>query len=237
MTEMTGKGSEAAERVHRALAVPSRRRLMSQLREADGLLGVDELAAATGLSAATVRHHLASLADAGLVRATTVAGPGRGRPKLRYVAVRAAPGAPAAPVAPAEHADHDLAAALAEALAAHADAKPAARAAGRDWGHALVASGAPAPAQADTPATTWGRVFAHAARSGFEPEEAPAPDGTRRVLLRGCPYRDLARARPEVICSVHQGVLDGLLDGTGTEAELRPFVGPELCRADLRTTT
>ncbi|MFE0099891.1 helix-turn-helix transcriptional regulator [Streptomyces sp. NPDC059009] len=253
MTEMTGKDSEAAERVHRALAVPSRRRLMSQLREADGLLGVDELAAATGLSAATVRHHLASLADAGLVRATTVAGPGRGRPKLRYTAVRAAPGTPAAPGLPASsgtpdgpegRADHDLAAALAEALATHADAKPAARAAGRTWGHELAASDTPARTPAGTPApagqrgaTTWGRVFAHAARSGFEPEEAPAPDGTRRVLLRGCPYRDLARARPEVICSVHQGVLDGLLDGTGTAAELRPFVGPELCRADLRATS
>ncbi|MDG4862278.1 hypothetical protein P8605_29455, partial [Streptomyces sp. T-3] len=77
------------------------------------------------------------------------------------------------------------------------------------------------------------RVFAHAARMGFDPEQAPAPAGTERVLLHACPYRDMARHRPEVVCAVHQGVLDGLLEGTGTEAELRPFVGPELCHADL----
>ncbi|MFD6892891.1 ArsR/SmtB family transcription factor, partial [Streptomyces sp. NPDC059957] len=71
-----------AQRVHHALAVPSRRRLMALLREADGLLGVDDMAAGSGLSVATVRHHLAALAEAGLVTATASAGPGRGRPRL-----------------------------------------------------------------------------------------------------------------------------------------------------------
>ncbi|MFG2873759.1 helix-turn-helix transcriptional regulator [Streptomyces sp. NPDC048337] len=211
MTEMTG-----GDRVHRALAAPSRRRLIALLRESGGARGAAELAAATGLSVATVRHHLAALAEAGLVRATTRAGPGRGRPRLTWTAVGAASGV-GTPDAPYR----ELADALAGALAGNADAS---RAAGRDWGRRLAAAGGGHPAE---------RVVELASRMGFRPEETPAPGRDRRVLLHGCPYRETARARPEVICSVHQGVLDGLLEGTGMGARLRPFVAPELCAVEL----
>ncbi|MGW6708841.1 helix-turn-helix transcriptional regulator [Streptomyces sp. NPDC054956] len=215
MTEMP-RGVDA-QRVHHALAVPSRRRLMTLLREADGLLGVDDMAAATGLSVATVRHHLTALAEAGLIAATASAGPGRGRPRLRYAATRPDPQEESADAPFRE---------LAEALAQAVGGGPgASREAGRGWGRRLAGSG-PAAEQ----------VFAVAARMGFAPRDEPGPDpATRRVLLHGCPYRELARARPEVVCAVHQGVLDGLLESTGTTARLLPFVGPDLCAADLRT--
>ncbi|MFZ3467836.1 helix-turn-helix transcriptional regulator [Streptomyces sp. 4.24] len=205
------------QRVHHALAVPSRRRLMALLLEADGLLGVDDLAAATGLAVATVRHHLAALADAGLIASTAEAGPGRGRPRLRYAATRADPH---------EHSADAPFRELAEALAAAVGGGPgASREAGLGWGRRLAGSG---------PAVE--RVFAVAARMGFAPRVGPGPDpATRRVLLHDCPYRELARARPEVVCAVHQGVLDGLLEATGTTARLLPFIGPDLCAADLRT--
>ncbi|WP_199548443.1 metalloregulator ArsR/SmtB family transcription factor [Streptomyces sp. N35] len=215
MTEMTD--GEATESVHRALAVPSRRRLMSLLREADGLLAMDELTAATGLSAATVRHHLAALAEAGLVRAERSAGTGRGRPKLLYAAVPAVPGG-----GDEDRAYRDLAGALVDALAADA---PSARDAGRTWGGRLARAAPPAPAGR--------RVDAPAPRLGFDPETVPAPAGTDRILLHGCPYRELARKTPEVVCALHQGLLDGLLEGDGTRAELHPFLAPDLCRADL----
>ncbi|MET9852847.1 ArsR family transcriptional regulator [Streptomyces sp. NPDC006450] len=206
-----------AQRVHHALAVPSRRRLMTLLREADGLLGVDDMAAATGLSVATVRHHLATLTEAGLVTATASAGPGRGRPRLRYAAGRPDP---------EEEADtpfRELAQALAEAVGGGPGAS---REAGLGWGRRLAGSGPAAE-----------RVFAAAARMGFAPGDAPGPaPGTRRILLHECPYRELARARPEVVCAVHQGVLDGLLESSGTTVRLLPFIGSDLCAADLRTT-
>lgn len=190
---------------------------MTLLREADGLLGVDDMAAATGLSVATVRHHLAALSEAGLVTATASAGPGRGRPRLRYAATRPAPGEEPADTPFRE---------LAEALAAAVGGGPgASREAGLDWGRRLAGTGPAAE-----------RVFAAAARMGFAPRDAPGPDpGTRRVLLHECPYRELARARPEVVCAVHQGVLDGLLESGGTTVRLLPFIGPDLCAADLRT--
>ncbi|MER5887906.1 ArsR family transcriptional regulator [Streptomyces sp. NPDC001941] len=219
MTEMPAQ-ADPADDLHRALAVPSRRRLMSQLREADGPLGVDELAAGAGLSVATVRHHLAVLAEAGLVRATTTAGPGRGRPRLRYAAAR---GTADEDARAADAAYRDLAAVLVDAVTtAGADA----RTAGRQWGRTLAAQ--------DPDASPADRVLAHATRMGFGPEQAPhRPDGGRRLLLHACPYRALARARPDVVCAVHQGVLDGLLDGTGSAAVLTPFAAPDLCRADI----
>lgn len=189
---------------------------MALLREADGLLGVDDMAAATGLSVATVRHHLAALAEAGLVTATASAGPGRGRPRLRYAGTRSDPqeGAADTPF-------RELAQALAEAVAGGPGASSEA---GRAWGRRLAGTGPAAE-----------RVFAAAARMGFAPRDAPGPDpATRRVLLQECPYRELARARPEVVCAVHQGVLDGLLESSGTTVRLLPFVGPDLCAADLR---
>lgn len=207
-----------AQRVHHALAVPSRRRLMTLLREADGLLGVDDMAAATGLSVATVRHHLTTLAEAGLVTATASAGPGRGRPRLRYAATRPRPDPEEEP---ADTPFRELAQALAEAVGGGPGAP---REAGLGWGRRLSGSGSAAE-----------RVFAAAARMGFAPRDGAGPDpGTRRVLLHECPYRELALARPEVVCAVHQGVLDGLLESSGTTVRLLPFIGPDLCAADLR---
>ncbi|MBC9712282.1 hypothetical protein H9Y04_06805 [Streptomyces sp. TRM66268-LWL] len=121
-----------------------------------------------------------------------------------------------------DRAHRDLAGALVDALAAGA---PSARDAGRTWGSRLARTVAPAPAAE--------RVHGHAARLGFGPETVPAPAGIERILLHGCPYRDLARRAPEVVCALHQGVLDGLLERDAVRAELHPFLAPDLCGADL----
>ncbi|HZE17153.1 MAG TPA: transcriptional regulator, partial [Mycobacterium sp.] len=64
------------------------------------------------------------------------------------------------------------------------------------------------------------------------------------IRLHACPVRELARAHPEVACSLHRGMLQGLLTNAANakgsakksprpllEAELEPFVEPELCIA------
>ena len=73
------------------------------------------------------------------------------------------------------------------------------------------------------------------AELGFDPELTVNEQG-RQVWLRGCPFRDAARANPEVVCSVHLGLLRGILSRLGassTTARLTPFVEPELCLAHL----
>lgn len=85
------------------------------------------------------------------------------------------------------------------------------------------------------------------ARMGFDAELTPAASSTtgaeRSIHLHACPVRDLARAHPEVGCALHRGLLQGLLtnvaagEGHSTtprpvmQAELEPFVEPELCVA------
>jgi predicted ArsR family transcriptional regulator len=86
------------------------------------------------------------------------------------------------------------------------------------------------------------------ARMGFGPELTPAARstaGTQQTMrLHACPVRDLARAHPEVGCALHRGLLQGLvtkpraIDGrarkqpqSALEAELQPFVEPDLCLA------
>lgn len=86
------------------------------------------------------------------------------------------------------------------------------------------------------------------ARMGFGPELTPAVTstaGTQQTLrLHACPVRDLARAHPEVGCALHRGLLQGLLTNTtategrakksprsALQAELEPFVEPDLCLA------
>jgi len=74
------------------------------------------------------------------------------------------------------------------------------------------------------------------AELGFDPRLTDSGDG-RQNALRACPFRDLARAQPEVVCSVHLGLLRGTLAQLGAlpaTAQLLPFVEPELCLARLR---
>ena len=41
---------------------------------------------------------------------------------------------------------------------------------------------------------------------GFQPELTP--DGTA-ILLHHCPFHELARDRPEIVCNIHLGLLRG----------------------------
>ena len=57
------------------------------------------------------------------------------------------------------------------------------------------------------------------------------------VILRTCPLLDAARERPEVVCTVHEGLVEGFLRARGTEADVavEPFAARLGCRASIRT--
>jgi predicted ArsR family transcriptional regulator len=207
---------------HRALAHPSRTQLLGLLREAPGGLGVTELARGSGLHANTVRVHLGKLTEAGLVTGETVRHGGRGRPSVRYRAIPPA--------------DEDrfrlLSSMLASALSTERrdGPSPAAEVAGRRWGQHLAGSRRPdtsaEPRQAAPEAVT--EMFD---QLGF----APAREDDR-IVLRECPYRELAEQHPDVICGLHLGMLRGALDAheaPGDDAWLEPFVTPTRCVAGL----
>jgi predicted ArsR family transcriptional regulator len=73
---------------------------------------------------------------------------------------------------------------------------------------------------------------------GFAPEDQH--DGNRILIrLHDCPFRDVARTRGDVVCSVHLGIMRGMaeeLGGSVSVHDLQPFVEPSLCLAHLSTT-
>jgi predicted ArsR family transcriptional regulator len=51
-----------------------------------------------------------------------------------------------------------------------------------------------------------------------------------------CPFRDLSEAHGRVVCGVHRSLIRGALAelGAPSEVELRPFVEPSRCLAEIR---
>lgn len=206
-----------------ALAVVSRRRLLEALRSATEPMDVTALATAVGLHVTTARFHLEVLERAGLVTRAVERVGRPGRPRQLYVATGAAE---------ANEGHRQLAEVLTGVLAADTDrGSPWAEQAGRQWAERQVPVAEGLSWEDGTRRV--GELFD---RLGFAPRLVDDDRG-RHLALDGCPFRDLARTYPQVVCTVHTGLLRGALGRLGVasaeEAGLRPFVEPELCVADV----
>lgn len=187
-------------------------------------VSVTALSRSTGLHENTVRGHLDQLLADGHVTRSRAAADGRGRPAWLWRPTQHGPASPYAA----------LAGVLAGTIArTSADPAAAAHEAGRGWG-AELAEDLPEPART-APAPARALVMHAMAAQGFAPQE----DGEQIVLHR-CPLLEAADRHTEVVCSVHRGMIDGLLEGAaGTEgsrivAELIPFAAPGRCLLHLR---
>lgn len=212
----------------KALAADSRVALLEALTAVGRPLDAAEAGRLVGLHRNTARVHLEQLADAGLVERRGEDRSRPGRPRVLYATTTEVAAERAA-------ADgyRDLARALAAQLAATPDAETQAVGAGRRWGAAL-ARDSPHPAALDTGAAI-DRVTGAMDRLGFRPVA-----DERRILLRHCPFADLARAERTVVCNIHLGLLEAAFDDLGAPVgveRLDPLVqsDPLLCVAHLRT--
>ncbi|PVZ08414.1 helix-turn-helix transcriptional regulator [Actinomycetospora cinnamomea] len=217
--------------LHAAQASPSRRRLLRLLRESESAQDAHQLAASVGLHVTTVRFHLQVLEKAGLVRSRPQPRGSSGRPRTVYAPVGRSDAERS--TSPYEQ--------LARLLAAHLDETVAGRTAraeraGATWATQLLPAAGTSDASSATSVETATRhvhdVFEDL---GFDPELTTTGD-LRRIALRACPFRAVAREHPEVVCSMHLGLLRGALARLGTPpttVELLPFVEPELCVAHL----
>jgi len=113
--------------------------------------------------------------------------------------------------------------ALVDVVAGQADAGEAAERAGRAWGREEAR---PGRADRRPDRTRWSQC---STPHGF----APVAEG-REVAMRRCPFPDLARTSPEVVCGVHRGLVDracskasapGLLGSRSS----RSFPDPNVC--------
>jgi predicted ArsR family transcriptional regulator len=200
--------------VHRALADPHRAELVAALEEAVVALDASELGRRVGLHANTVRWHLGILEDAGIVSS--------------HPERRATPGRPRRVWERTPREEHDevdehraLARALVSAVAGRPEAAADAEAAGRAWGRV---AGQRSSSQDAGSVDGLARVLdVH----GFEPRV----DGLE-LTMRRCPFVDLAQESPAVVCGIHRGLVQGVLEATSSELELRDlqvFPRPGVC--------
>ncbi|MBX5474938.1 MAG: helix-turn-helix domain-containing protein [Thermoleophilia bacterium] len=219
-------GTELALRRHRALAEPSRARILAELADA-GPLDARALAERVGLHVNTVRVHLNALVDAQLASVETMPPKGRGRPRLVYRTTRDADEAGAR--------RYRLLAEILTTLVARfgKEATEQLVEIGQIWGHYLVDSPAPYTTVTDDEAVE--RLVALLAEIGFQPELESTPR-KRRIRMRPCPFLELARRHRDVVCPIHLGLIRGALvelGATTTATKLEPFVEPDLCLVHL----
>lgn len=212
----------------RALADPTRRGLLRFLDRAGTPQDVRAMAAEVDLHPNTVRDHLDLLHRAGLVTRTNENRHKPGRPRVLFEA------ADRGTRSPGSEGYRFLAEVLAGYMHAHLD-NPAAAAeeAGRAWGRYMVEK--PDPFDLPDSNQVLNQIVIALAEMGFAPEEEGTDD--RFVIrLHDCPFRDVARSRTDVVCSVHLGMLRGMTEELGESVrvdDLAPFVAPSVCVASL----
>lgn len=211
--------------VYRALGDERRSRIVEELRGERHGIDAQTLASRLNVHPNTVRWHLGILVDAGLVAARRARSHTPGRPRTLYALC------PDATI-PGRDESRLLASVLTTALATETGGSAKAERAGRVWGRYL------APRQPPFARTTREEATADAIRllgdQGFAPEAVGD-----EIHLRRCPYLDLAEQHPEIVCSVHRGLIAAALEESapGLRVVLEPFVEPNLCRVSLHATS
>lgn len=217
-------GSRELE-VHKALADDTRFRLYRYIRLAGRPVSIREMSRRLSLHPNTLRPHLRRLEEAGLVSSEIRKSATVGRPQAVYVAREGD--------APEER-DYRL---LAEMLGGLIRGKRALAQAfdlATQWGAYLVAEGGPGPKPGvEAPSRRNLATLQDAmARAGFDPRFRREPVGAIQITLRDCPFRDLAEDHRELACTLHRGLVAGMLASLKpplSVTEFRPFSERGVC--------
>ena len=200
--------------LHKALADDTRYRLYRYLRLSGRPVPVRELATRLGLHPNTIRPHLRRLVEAGIVASETRRGPSAvGRPQTVYTAVA---------MDNSEGRDYRLLADILATLMTGARARTGAEALAREWGDYLMTRHAPPPG-ARRPGPNLAALREALAEAGFDPRFRRRGNRVVEIALRGCPFRDLLEEHRELVCTVHRGLLEGMLEGSRPRLHLRTF--------------
>lgn len=203
----------------------------------DAGLSAAELGEILELHSTTVRFHLDQLVEAGLVESHFVRGGGAGRPKKKYTVVDGELDPIVRPDATGPF--QVLAGLLAEAMDPTQPARLTPEQAGVEWIRQRLAERGEISTERAGSTGQWlgkvGGIVDLLEEWGYTPDlEVEGGRGDVTLTLPDCPFLELAKAHPAVVCGVHRGLLKGALDVAGeaqAEVSLRPFVGPAVCHA------
>ena len=207
--------------VLKALGDETRFSMYQELAGATVPMTATDLAERLGLHANTVRLHLERLREAGLVDVEPVHRGTVGRPQHVYSLAAGAPGLGFDP--PSYTLLAGLLASLAERVGADAGD---ATAAGHAWG---TESGRRARSRSCVKA-----LASEMQRLGFDPA-SEAQDNVTDIAFLHCPFRELAEAYPELVCNLHRGICEGIVDsiGGGSIGEFGTLYDRDPCRVTV----
>ena len=216
--------TKTALEIHKALAEDTRYRLYRYIGLARRPVSVREISRRLSLHPNTVRPHLRRLEEAGLVSREIRKSSSVGRPQTLYSA---------------REAERDSGGGyrlLAEMLCGVVRGERATRRAAdlaRQWGSYLVAQGGPKPGVRLPARRNLAMLQEALARAGFEPRFRRLTGTGIEVSLRDCPFRDLADDHRDLVCTLHRGLVEGMLGGLKpplSVKEFSPFVERGICR-------
>lgn len=252
-TQAQAVAEDAASPLAQSAAEPAaRRRVLDLLSASRRPLDARAVADALDVHVTTARFHLEQLEEAGLLQRRTAREQRPGRPRIVYAlsaSLRAA------------DAREQLIEVLANALGDPVDSAPVPAPGAMPT---VTATRTAAPASTTAPALAAGgaqgsrrRGRSAALRAGqrwadatpLPPENDPVDElvdaldslgfepevSGEEILMHECPFRAAARERPDVVCAVHQGFVERMLERAAEPghpdrpARLLPFVEPELC--------
>lgn len=202
-------GVDIPSRPGDALAQPTRARLFALLSELRRPAPTEELAERLGLHPNGVRTHLERLDEVGLVsrRRERLA---RGRPRDSWMINPDAQPGGDPPTGYAQLARWLLRSLVSES----ADARDV-EATGREIGRELALT--------NTEVAGEQRMHEVLTALGFQPQREPVTGDRLTYRLRNCPYRQAVRERQPMVCGLHRGITQGILDALDDETELVGF--------------
>ena len=203
----------------------SRARVLQVLQSSRTPMGVNEVATRMGLHPNTARFHLDGLVEQGLVERSSEERGVPGRPRALYSA--------SAGSRQAGRRSYRLLAQILTSYLASSTKQPeqAALTAGEEWGRFLGER--PEPFRRVDAASATRQLVDTLNDIGFAPE-AVTERRQRKILLHHCPFREAAEQHQSVVCTVHLGLMRGVLEELDAPLEasrLEPFVEPGLCVA------
>ena len=210
--------------VHKALADDTRYRLYRYLGLSGRSVSVRELSTRLSLHSNTVRPHLRRLEEAGLVAREIRKGQTVGRPQTLYRAAEPPTG---------EGRDYRLLAEMLCGLLRERRELTRAGALAKEWGQYLIARRGAKPGVRLPAGRNLAMLQEAMAEAGFEPRFRRQGTKAVEVTLRSCPFRELVDEHRELVCTLHRGLVEGMLGSLRpplTLREFKPLAARGVCR-------